>query len=298
MGIKDIKEPMVKEHGSEYKDKKENGYTILSPSGMNKFYTNIKEWKTNVIDGKQTFFGNQATKLGEIIHLFSEYYRKGKLTKEFKLPSLTVDSLISTSGDLDVKDLYSNYPIMCEALKENYLDIYPKSVLSEHYMEFELEDKVLLAGTVDEVDTTNGIRTDFKTSSKPYKDETDLAKHYIQLSVYASMLERIEGITINTYRIVNIVKPTKTIGARVIILECDSDLEYGKKIINEVYQATLLSKKNKELLDLLFKDNPMSGFTLPSKDNMEKYCNEHIKNFRVVTAEENKIAKIKKSVWA
>lgn len=293
-----LKEPMVKEHGFQYADRKESGYTILSPSGMNKFYTDIKEWKTNVIDGNQTFFGNQATMMGSIVHLYAEYFREKKLTKEGKLPSIALDSMLSSSTDLDIKDIYSNYPIMCESLKENYLDIYPQEVLTEHYMEFELEDKILLAGTVDEIDVVNKICTDFKTSGKPYKDETDLAKHFVQLSVYHALTDKIDNIEIDTYRIVNIVKPTKTIGARVVILECDSDLEYGKKIINEVYQATLLSKKNKDLLDMLFKDNPMKGFTLPSKESMEAYCSKYIKNFKVVTAEENKIAKIKKNIFA
>lgn len=297
MSLKDVIEPTSKPYGYQYKEKKEKGYKVISPSGIKNFYSDIKTWKKNVIDNTPTFFGNEATKLGDIVHKFAELYREGKLNQDNTLPKVEVDKLLSTTSDVS-KELYQHYPLMNKALLENYLEIYPKEVDSEYYMEFELDEQVLVAGTIDEIDRENRVITDFKTSKNPYKDEKDIATHFMQLCVYCALLEKLESVSIQTIRVVNIARPTKTIGSRVTILECDADIEYGKKIINEVYQATLLCKKHKDVIDSLFKDNPFDGFTNPSKESIEAYVNKHIKNFKIITQEENKVAKIKKNIFA
>ena len=68
--LKKVIEPTEDTHGIEYRDRLEDGYNIISPSGIKNFYTDIKTWKKNVIDKEQTFFGNDSTYLGSIIHKF------------------------------------------------------------------------------------------------------------------------------------------------------------------------------------------------------------------------------------
>ena len=292
-------EKKVKPHGAEYQDRKENGFRIISPSGASKFITSPYEWRVNVLDSKATFFGNEATVIGSLVHHYIDLYRKNSLTSDGKIPSVDRDAIVSTTTDLDIKTIYSDYPKMCEAVKEHYLDIYPTDVLTEKYFELELTDKkVLVAGTVDELDLENKVLTDFKTCSKAPKDETSVSAYIYQLSVYYALMEKLEGIKIDKFRIVFIQRPTKTIGSRIYIAEWDSNLELGKDLLNNILQTIDIVDNQPNMKDIIFRENPLSGFTMPDKIKVKEFCDKYIKNFKLVTQEESKIKQIKKNIFA
>lgn len=299
MGIKDIKEKRYKEHGSEYKDRKEKGYRVISPSGAKNFVTNKHEWSVNVLDGKPTFFGNEASTLGSVVHRYIEMFREGSLNADGTMPKDELDHIVATTTNIDTKGIYADYKDMCKAVKEIYLDKYPTDVLSEKYFELELTDrKVLVAGTVDELDLNNKIICDFKTCSKPVKDQTAFIGYLYQLSVYYALMKATDNIEIDKFRIVFIQRPTKTIGSRIYIAECDSVLDLGQDLLNDIIKTIDLCDSNPELKDIIFTENPLSGFTNPSKENIEAFSNKYIKNFKLITEESSKLDEVKKNIFA
>lgn len=299
MALRDIKEKRIKEHGAEYRERKENGFRVISPSGARNFLDKPHEWCTNVIDGTPTFFGNEATMLGSLVHRYIELYRTNGLTSDGRLPTLDRDTIMSTTSEYDVQAIYKDYPLMCEAVKNIYLDVYPDEVAVEQYFELELpDDKILIAGTVDELDEKNGIITDFKTCSKAPKDETSLVNHMYQLSVYANLIAKHKGITFKRFRVVFIQRPTKTIGARIYIAECDVNYELGKNLLNDILETISVIDENPKMKDIIFRENPLSGFTNPDKDRVKAFIDKHIKNFELITEEASKVEKVKKNIFA
>lgn len=297
MGLKDIVESNHREYGSEYKERKEKGFRIVSPSGIKKFLDNPYEWSINVLDGKPTFFGNNATALGSVVHKYIELYRSNKLTSDGKLPSIDRDAVLSTSTDLDLKDIYDSYPSMCEAVREHYLEVYPTDVLSEEYMEVELTDeKILIAGTIDELDLNNKVITDFKTCSKK-PTEQDITKHIYQLGTYASLIKKTKDITIEKFRVVYIQKPTKTLGARVYICECDAIIDLSNDMLNQVIDTIRLIDSNPDMRNIIFRDNPLGGFIMPDKTNVEAFMNKYIKNLTFTTQEQSKVKQLQKNIF-
>lgn len=301
MSLKDIKERKVKVHGEEYQDRLEQGYRVISPSGASKFLSNPYEWRLNVLDRVQTFTGNTQTCLGTVCHLFMEKYYKDELTKDCKLHSLDVESIISSTSDLDIQMIYKNYPVMCEALREVYLEQYPKPMSCEEYMEYEIKDhKILVAGTVDIITEEDGkiIICDLKTSKSPYKEKKDLAKHLYQLSIYSALLFKNKGITADRFRIVNVSQPTKTIKPRVHILECDVVEELGSNLLNDIVETIMLIDDKPTMKDIIFRENPLNGFTIPNEDSMNSFIDKYIKNFKFITPEVNRVEEIKKNIFA
>ena len=297
MGLKDLKDSRSQEHGWQYKEKKESGYRVISPSGISKFLSNPFEWKTNVIDGTPTFFGNEATVVGSLVHKYIECYRDGSLTSSGKIPAIQRDSILATTTDYDIQKITKDYPLMCQAVKENYLEVYPNDVESEKYMELDIkDDKILVAGTIDEYDEENKVITDFKTCSKAPSDKKDLIPYMYQLSVYANLLKATEDKIVETFRVVFIQRPTKTIGARIYVAECEANYELGK-IVNEAIDIIRMTDEKPELLNLIFRENPLSGYTIVDKNMADNFIEKHIKKFVFTTQEQSKINKLKDDVF-
>lgn len=302
VSLKDVIEPS-NEHGKEYRDRVMiQGYRVISPSGLKKWFTNRSEWRLNVLDNIKTFNGNTNTVLGSIVHKYCELYRKNGLTKEGKIPSIEVDRILSTTTNLDIQSIYRDYPTMCEAIREEYLELYPNEYVldTELYLEYDFKElKVLIAGTMDELYSEGNdiIIVDFKTSKSPYKDEYDLVEHLYQLSVYNALLFKCRGITANKFRIVNIAKPTKTVTNRVNVLECDS-VDISSNVINDMLDVIHLVDNKPELKDIIFPINPLEGYVVTNKDNLDILVKKYIKNFSITNSEVKKRKQIIKNVFS
>lgn len=291
-----------REHGSEYAERKEQGYRVISPSGLKKYYTNPYEWSLNVLDNVKTFSGNTNTVLGLIVHKYAELYRTNSLNKDGTIPSIEIDRIISSTTDLDIKEIYANYPTMCQCLKDEYLELYPnENVLdSELYLELDIkEDKILVAGTLDELysEGKDIILVDFKTSTSPYKDETDLMQHLHQFSVYNALLLKNRGIQANKFRVVNIAKPTMKETNRLTILECDSS-DISNSLLNEVIETIRLCDSNQDIKKLIFRENIFDGYMITDKNRMNDLCSKYIKNFSMTNSQVKKKEKVIKSIFS
>ena len=144
---------------------------------------------------------------------------------------------------------------------------------------------------------TKTIICDIKTSSSPYKDVYDLVGHIVQLSVYNALLLKTRGITVDKFRIVNIAQPTQKETNRVCILECDAILDLGQNLLNEIVNMILYCDSNKDLIPLLFSDNPFDGYVVSNKDKLDLLIDKYIKNFTIRTSNIKKIEKLKKDIF-
>jgi len=95
---------------------------------------------------------------------------------------------------------------------------------------------------------------DYKTSGKA---KSSINEYIQQLNIYAFLASQ-KGIEINTLRVVNITRKTKTMPPRVIILECKADVEMGKALIDIMVRKTRLALDNPEVRELIFSENNYS----------------------------------------
>lgn len=217
----------------------------LRPSSIRKFFEVPKSWYKNHILDEDKFEGNTATYLGTVVHKFAEAY----YTLESWNPHEILDD---APDDVDKALILAEYPAMCKALEEKYLDIHDKPELTEHYMKSQISEEMLIQGTCDAYD--KGVIVDYKTSAKAKKD---ISEYTQQLNIYAYLLS-LTGREVHTLRVVNIVRATKTIAPRVHQLECPADIEEGKRLVHLMANKTKLALDNPDFIDLIFTDNKYS----------------------------------------
>ena len=148
MGIlSKLKEEEPKEHGWQYKDFEG---AVISPSGLRNLFDNPRTWYRNVVLRERTFFGNVNTFFGTLVHKFAEDYYHGTLTKtDSFLSQVEIENICRKEGrNLDEID-YANFKLCCRTLESEYLEIYPKPVEIEGYLEYKPFDDILVAGSFD-----------------------------------------------------------------------------------------------------------------------------------------------------
>lgn len=102
----------------------------------------------------------------------------------------------------------------------------------------------------------NGTVVDYKTVGKLPNQDTIPFNYKIQLLAYA-YIYRLLGYEVNNIRIVYGVKPTKTIGARCIIVNETIDFTSNKLIgdtLQLIAESVLMVKENPRLAYLIFKN--------------------------------------------
>ena len=228
---------------------------VLRASSARSFSEVPSQWYKNHILKEDKFTGNTATNLGSIVHLFAETY----FTEEEFNPDMI---LSECDADIDVELIKEEYPGMCEALKVEYLDFIETPDHIEFYSSFE-KDGITFQGTCDSIN--GSVLVDYKTSKMPVKK---IDMYVDQLNIYAYLVS-LKGITIDTLRVVNIARRTKTLPARVVILECEADVKDGKRLVELMIDKTNLAIRNPEYRDLIFNENNYSflsnGFNVSTK---------------------------------
>jgi CRISPR/Cas system-associated exonuclease Cas4 (RecB family) len=141
---------------------------------------------------------------------------------------------------------------MASALVNEYLaHNIPTEV--EQSLVSEIKDGVYLGGTCDSL--TNDIIVDYKNvATKPKTDKIPW-NYYIQLMAYA-YLYRAKGVDINRLRIVYTVRPTKTMGVRVFVVDhqvTQSDWQAIEDVLTLIADSYLLAQAKPEYTHLLFK---------------------------------------------
>ena len=271
MGIlSKLKEEEPKEHGWQYKDFEG---AVISPSGLRNLFDNPRTWYRNVVLRERTFFGNANTFFGTLVHKFAEDYYRGTLTKtDSFLSQVEIENICRKEGrNLDEID-YSNFKLCCRTLESEYLEIYPKPVEIEGYLEYKPFDDILVAGSFDALEINkDGTYTviDFKTASGASKD---MSKYFLQLNMYSLLLELVRGIRVTNIRVVEIVK-TKT--PKINIIECKPDYDFAKSVLERAVRIIQVLRTNDELVDLFMTEN---FFSFTSEESMTKNASTVITN--------------------
>ena len=68
----------------------------------------------------------------------------------------------------------------------------------------------------------------------------------------------LNGYEVNTLRIVNIIKATKTMPPRINILEGEADVKMGEETLKYMTEKAELAMRNPEFARLIFSPNPYS----------------------------------------
>jgi len=221
------------------------GELVLRSSSVRKFHETPMQWYKDHILGENTFEGNTATYLGTVIHLFAEtYFTEG----EFNVEAILEDAPANVDKDI----VLAEYQAMCDVLEEKYLSKIEMPSEMEMYSKLEI-DGITFQGTCDAIMGKN-VLVDYKTSVKA---KSKMDEYIQQLNIYA-YLASLKGYTIDTLRVVNVVRKTKTMPPRVIVLECDADVEMGKALMELMVKKTRLAMDNPEVRELIFGENPYS----------------------------------------
>ncbi len=202
------------------------------------------EWYKNHILGEDKFEGNTATYLGTIVHHFAECY----FTEEKFDPEAILED---APEHVDKEVILEEYQGMCDVLAETYLSAIATPDHMEMYSKIEV-DGIIFQGTCDSIN--GNVLVDYKTSGKA---KSKMDEYVQQLNIYAYFAS-LKGMEIDTLRVVNITRKTKTLPPRVIILECDADVEMGKRLVDLMVRKTRLALDNPEFKELIFGENNYS----------------------------------------
>ena len=226
---------------------------IISPSQIGKFFESPRVWYEENVLKKHDFKGNTSTVLGTICHHIYEQVTLGhKVDRETINKDL--DEYVQNNPDLelDVNYIKNTYPLVTkEVVNEYVLTHNINGVKAEFKIHDKVKDNIYVGGTCDRLEGTAVV--DYKTVSvKPSK----IPFHYkIQLLAYAYILTN-RGYTVDTIRLVYGVTPTKTIGARCVILEEPITIKDWKLIsdtLKLIADTVIKTKSNPELIYLLYK---------------------------------------------
>lgn len=245
---KAIENEIIKPHGFEYKSFLEQSpdNIVVSPSGLRNFISNRGEWFSNTVLRERSFFGNESSTLGSLLHEFARDYYEGSLNKDGTMSSLKIQCIACEYPNA-IKEFERLYPYF----KEVYLDNSIKPDYCEKYLEYDLTPNIKLAGSMDFIIQENGkwIIGDYKSSSKTFKD---LEAYFLQLSVYSLLVELCIGIKIDIIRVVGIITTKEP---KILIIEDKPNVDYVKQLLNDVVYSIQLVKDNPELISLIFPYN-------------------------------------------
>ena len=246
---------------------RKKGGCVLSPSGIAKFFNEPNEWYMDRI-GKTTFDGNSNTVLGNAIHAAIDAYWDGEEVTEddvVEWMNATYQEQMDTVNEygkakVDPEFVVENFMNMFIAWKYEYGEMYPKPDLREYFVSTEITPYVLEAGTLDGYEEDRKVVMDYKTTGRITKVISPA--HEFQLMAYAKMLID-NGIEVDTIRVIYIVRPTKTIAARVVTIDKEITSEmllranHTSKLMIDSWQMALANPK---MAELLFRPNPMSKY--------------------------------------
>lgn len=243
---------------------------VISPSSIAKFFEYPSVWFTDYLtDDEPSFIGNTSTLLGTCCHYIYEQYGidrhmfiqnkdiiYAKLEEEL---NKHVKSNLQLSTIVDLPYILSTYPAICKVVVNDYIRLRPPEQVELKLSSLLPNYNIYMAGTVDNI--TQDIIVDYKTvKSKPNTDSIPF--HYkIQLLAYDYLLQQI-GRKMNYIRLVYGVAPTKTIGARMFVVEekiTNEDRELLVDTINIIAESIKRCKEDSSLIPLIFKSKSLEG---------------------------------------
>lgn len=260
-------------HGNEYKEEQipeifrysspeipDDCEFIISPSMISMFFNYPKVWYERCFLGKEGDLPNTSMVLGTICHHIYDCVNKGvSINKEEINTQLDEYALLVKSDDLDTDLIKSLYPEITGVVVNNYILTRNKTT-TEVPVYAKVNKGVYVAGTCDRLE--DGMIVDFKTvKTKPSSTDPFPFHYKIQLLAYYYMFDR-KGYDINHLRLVYGIRPTKTLPARIELVE--SHIEYPEiKMINDtlnlIADTYYTVKDNPDLTYLIFKSYDLKG---------------------------------------
>ena len=226
------------------------GHMKISPSQIAKFFNYPSLWYKDNFTDAEGFTGNTATELGTIVHACAETVALNETVNRDEIDDY-IDSI--DNEDVDKAEIRKHWYEMSHLLINEYV---LKNVpdLVEHSTQLDLGDKISLAGTLDSY-YNNGVVTDYKTKGSKPKTDAIPWEYWVQLMAYAKMLKE-EGKEVNRLRIVWIVKPTKTLPARLFVVNheiSDKDWKEFDDVLTIMVDTIKLTRSNPEYIHILYK---------------------------------------------
>lgn len=245
------------------------GNFVLSPSGVGKFYDNPAEWWSDR-NGVITFDGNTNTVLGNAVHAaIDQYWDIGTIPTEEEVKdwietryARQILEIVEVYGKkkfkVDPDEVLKHYASMVNVFINEYASIYPKPDKREFSINTELQENIIIAGTLDGFEEDRGVVIDYKTTGKK---PSEMSKgHKYQMATYAfAMIAK--GYNVETLRVVYIQKQTKTLPPRLHIFEeevTDELLFEVMRIQENMKKSINVVGEHPEYEDIIFRDNPLS----------------------------------------
>lgn len=205
------------------KDQLPEGAFKISPSGVEKFFSDKVTWYSeNLLGAPKKFTGSTATVLGTIVHACAEVVANSKMSGEAydsdALHEAIYEHIATYDGheDYDTSKIETLYKNMAEALIKDYV-LPANTIATENFIQYELNEGIFVGGTYDAITSTvpdddlkNPVGQltvrDYKTASK--KPTTFSYAYKLQAYVYAYILHQ-QGIKVSQVELCYTIQPTK-----------------------------------------------------------------------------------------
>lgn len=209
---------------------------IISPSRISEFFDYPRIWyEENMLD-QETFKGSTATVIGTICHYVYESVTKGeKPTREAIESDLRAYLEAVPNPDVDLQEVLSIYPLLVNEVVNQYVlpsNTKTQLLKTELPLYTKIIDGIYVSGTCDRIE--GDCVVDFKNVSTKPNSERIPFNYKIQLLAYAYML-RNNGYKINRIRLVYGIRPTKTLGARCLVVTESITFNDEKMIRDTLY---------------------------------------------------------------
>jgi len=231
------------------------GIFKISPSGISKFFEFPSIWYADNFLGEESFTGNTSSYLGTIIHAIAEAYTKDESTSKEE-----IEEFLNTIDDPNVNcnDIRANYPEMAMVLINEYLSKNRPNKVEQSILA-PVSEKVMVGGTYDAIQGNTLI--DYKTAARKPNVETMPFGYKIQLLAYAWILKQ-QGTIIDRLRLVYIIRATKTLPARVFVVNhmiTPEDWQLVDDTLKLMAETIELHQSNPEYTHLLYKSMKLKG---------------------------------------
>ena len=181
----------------------------ISPSQISKFYDNPYMWYKEQLLKETKMIPTTSMVLGTLVHAVAEAEVKNEDYNQEEIISFVEEE--SITADIDIDTVLTNYPLMSKVLKDDFIN-QTDITNTELPVESDLGGDIWVGGTVDFI--AGDTLGDYKTASKKPNLKKIPFNYKIQLLAYCYCLKKM-GTNIKNIQIVYIVRPTKTLPARI-----------------------------------------------------------------------------------
>jgi hypothetical protein len=229
----------------------EDCFFKISPSSISKFFDFPVIWYKEQILGDRQFTGSTATVLGSIIHGLAEFYAKGLPTDRDLVEKYLRQHMMNP--EVNCKEIRDLYPDMAKLLINDYIK-HNKPTEVEVSIVTQIEPGIYLGGTCDNLTGTTVV--DYKNVSQKPAGDTIPWGYYIQMMAYAYLYRKEKKVNVDRIRLVYTIRPTKTIGPRLHIVNRtidETDYKAFEDVLTIMCDTVKLSRLKPEFNHILFK---------------------------------------------